>query len=77
VLKARCQSCHNNPTLNNAKMPLLTWSDFNTWAPSIQNELDAGEMPPATAPQLSSNQLNTLLNYLSLGTPSAGNVTCP
>src|SRR4051812_45598543 len=34
VLQARCQSCHRQPGLFGAPMPLLTWADTQASAPS-------------------------------------------
>jgi len=77
VLAARCQGCHADPPQNDAPMPLLTWSDVSNKASDIQDKLQRDEMPPRGEPDLSERQLSTLLDYLALGTPSAGNVSCP
>lgn len=77
VLKERCQICHQDPPLNDAPMPLLTWYDVVAKAGDIQDKLDNDEMPPRGQVDLSERQLSTLLTYLALGTPSAGNVSCP
>jgi len=77
VLKARCSTCHGSPPANNAPMSLLTWSNFQAYAVEIEEKLGAGAMPPPGAPELSTAQLSTLQNYLSLGTPPATNVSCP
>lgn len=58
-------------------MPLVTWSAVSMYADAIQEKLDGDLMPPPGAPDLSFDQQNTLLAYVSLGAPSAGNVTCP
>jgi hypothetical protein len=76
VLKARCQPCHQNPPLNGAPMPLLTWSDVYGKADEMHAKLSADEMPPPGAPDLSRDQASTLFTYLSLGTPPAGTLTC-
>jgi hypothetical protein len=58
-------------------MSLLTWSAVNMYADAIQEKLEGDLMPPPGAPDLTPNQQNALLVYVSLGAPSAGNVTCP
>jgi len=58
-------------------MSLLTWSNFQAYAADIEEKLGAALMPPPAAPSLSQAQLSTLQTYLSLGAPSAGNITCP
>jgi hypothetical protein len=58
-------------------MSLMTWAAVNTYADAIQEKLDGDLMPPPGAPDLSEDQLNTLVTYVSLGAPSAGNVFCP
>lgn len=77
VLKSRCQSCHGNPPSNLAPMSLLTWSAVSMYADAIQEKLDGDLMPPPGSPDLSPDQQNALLAYVSLGAPPAGNVTCP
>lgn len=77
VLESRCQTCHRNPPVNLAPMSLLTWEAVHTYADAIQEKLDTDSMPPPGAPDLSEAQLSTLLVYVSLGAPSAGNVSCP
>ena len=76
VLAERCQTCHRDPPLNDAPMPLLTWSDVSNKATDMQEKLDMDEMPPAGEPDLSERQRGILLDYLAQGTPSAGNVSC-
>lgn len=77
VLQARCQTCHKQPPVNKAPMSLLTWSAVNKYADAIQEKLDADLMPPPGAPDLTAQQLETLLTYVSLGAPSSGNASCP
>jgi hypothetical protein len=77
ALKARCQSCHGALPSNSAPMSLVTWSAVSMYADAIQEKLEGDLMPPPGAPDLSLDQHNALLVYVSLGAPSAGNVTCP
>jgi hypothetical protein len=58
-------------------MSLLTWAAVSMYADAIQEKLDGDLMPPPGAPNLSADQQSTLLAYVSLGAPPAGNVTCP
>jgi hypothetical protein len=58
-------------------MSLVTWSAVSMYADAIQEKLEGDLMPPPGAPDLSLDQHNALLVYVSLGAPSAGNVTCP
>jgi hypothetical protein len=76
VLEERCQTCHQDPPLNDAPMPLLTWYDVSNKATDMQDKLDMDEMPPRGEPDLSERQRTTLLNYLAQGTPPAVNVSC-
>jgi len=77
VLEQRCQICHRNPPINDAKVSLLTWYDVSNVAIEMQVKLENDEMPPRGQLDLSERQRSTLLDYLALGTPSAGNVSCP
>jgi hypothetical protein len=79
VLQARCQTCHSDPPINNAPFPLLTYAeihqDFVTSVPKyeemyflIQPGADP-HMPFGNAPQLSTDQFNTLATWLKSCAP--------
>lgn len=80
VLTARCQPCHQNPPLNGAPFPLLTYQDVNAAFGSIPiyeemyllTQPDGNpHMPFRTAPQLSADQLQTLSSWLLSCAPPA------
>jgi hypothetical protein len=57
----------------------VTYADIKANADQIANFIDAqvDYMPPEGAPNLTSQQRTTLLNYIGAGLPSAGAVSCP
>ena len=74
VVTARCQPCHQDPPLNGAPFPLLTYEDvhslFLMTIPKYQ-EMHAliqpdgsPHMPYGTAPQLTAAQFKTLDDWL-------------
>jgi hypothetical protein len=74
VLSARCQTCHQDPPLNNAPFPLLNYADvhslFGGAIPKYQ-EMHAliqpggsPHMPYGNAPQLTAAQFMTLDGWL-------------
>jgi hypothetical protein len=79
VLKAKCQTCHSNPPQNDAPVPLVSYADVQGKASQIAEFIDAqvDYMPPPGAPNLTSPERTTLLNYIGAGLPSAGAVSCP
>ncbi|HEX4449016.1 MAG TPA: hypothetical protein VH044_19885 [Polyangiaceae bacterium] len=79
VLTARCQTCHTDPPVNGAPFPLLTYaqihSDFVPGVPKyeemymlIQPDGDP-HMPFGDAPQLSTDQFDTLASWLKACAP--------
>jgi uncharacterized membrane protein len=73
ILSARCQPCHQNPTMNGAPFPLLTYQDVNgMFGPiPIYQEMyvliqpdGSPHMPFRNAPQLTADQLQTLSSWL-------------
>ena len=80
ILSARCQPCHQNPTMNGAPFPLLTYQDVNgTFGPiPIYQEMyvliqpdGSPHMPFRDAPQLTADQLQTLSTWLLACAPPA------
>jgi uncharacterized membrane protein len=75
VLMSRCQPCHTDPPLMGAPFPLLAYADVHKVLPAtttpiyqemyllIQPGADP-HMPFGNAPQLSTEQFNTLSNWL-------------
>ncbi len=75
VLMSRCQTCHTDPPLNGAPFPLLTYEDVHKLLPAttmpiyqemyllIQPGADP-HMPFGNAPQLGTEQFNTLSDWL-------------
>ena len=75
VLMSRCQPCHTSPPLMGAPFPLLAYEDVHKALPAtttpiyqemyllIQPGADP-HMPFGNAPQLSTEQFNTLSNWL-------------
>jgi hypothetical protein len=86
VLQAHCQSCHQNPPINAAPMPLLTWQQLQ--APSHSDPStpvykmvgkrihdDQAPMPQPPNPRLSSADTATLDTWIAAGGP-AGAEAC-
>jgi hypothetical protein len=80
ILGARCQPCHQNPTMNGAPFPLLTYQDVNgMFGPiPIYQEMyvliqpdGSPHMPFRNAPQLTADQLQTLSSWLLACAPPA------
>ena len=84
VLKARCQNCHTDPLMNNAKFPLLTYEDtqvdFGTtgkrrWQRMAEVIAPSGlpHMPKdyAIKGELSAAQLDTLRGWFATCAPPA------
>ena len=89
VLKAKCQRCHQEPPLNGASFPLLTWE--NTQAiyfkkpihARMLNAVTTGFMPymaleldPPVEP-LTEDEKATLIAWLSECGPPAEQTSCP
>ena len=80
ILSSRCQTCHADPPVNDAPFPLLTYSDvhmlFAGTLPIYQEMYmliqpdGIPHMPFGNAPQLTSEQLQTLSNWLLSCAPS-------
>jgi hypothetical protein len=89
VLKAKCQRCHQNPPLNGAPFPLLTWENtqaiyFNQpiYARMLK-AVSSGFMPykgvvldPPVEP-LTDDEKATLIAWLSECGPPAEKTSCP
>lgn len=78
VLQARCQTCHQTPTLGGAHFPLLTYEDTRQplggglrWRRMAEViEPDAvPHMPYKTAPQLTDGELSTLRAWFTACAP--------
>jgi hypothetical protein len=80
ILSSRCQTCHADPPVNGAPFPLLTYSDvhmlFAGTLPIYQEMYmliqpdGIPHMPFGNAPQLTSEQLQTLSSWLLSCAPS-------
>ena len=80
ILSSRCQTCHTKPPVNDAPFPLLMYSDvhmlFADTIPIYQEMymlIQPGgnpHMPFGDAPQLTSEQLQTLSSWLLACAPS-------
>jgi hypothetical protein len=93
VINCVCQQCHQDPTLNGAAMPLLTYENTQTGYPSttseavwkkMQRALTSGFMPyvggPTAMPKvkpLTAEQKDTVLTWLSEGAHDEGGTDCP
>jgi hypothetical protein len=86
VLQAHCRTCHQNPPLSGAPMPLMTWQ--NLQAPShsdpstpvykmVEKRIhdDQAPMPQPPNPRLGAADLATLDAWVSAGGP-AGTAAC-
>ncbi len=87
IVKVRCDNCHSNPPTNHAPFPLVTYADFSQSDPLapyagqpiwqvvgtvIQPNANP-HMPFGTAPQLTSQQLQTLTQWSQgCGLPGPG-----
>jgi hypothetical protein len=82
MLRARCMSCHTNPPVGGAPMPLVGYADLI--APSRSNPArTAAEMalarmqdpvrpmPPAPSPRATSGEIAVLANWITAGSPAA------
>jgi Copper type II ascorbate-dependent monooxygenase, C-terminal domain len=83
ALQAKCQSCHADPPLYGAYMPLTTQAHFQAAGTGdaskkvfelAKTRINAatGAMPPVTSPQLSSEELAALNAWLDQGAPASG-----
>jgi hypothetical protein len=82
LLQAKCQSCHADPPLFGAYMPLTTQAQFHAQGTSDKSKpyfelaklrinAASGAMPPITSPQLSADELATLNGWLDRGAPAS------
>jgi hypothetical protein len=84
VLHARCHSCHGQPPLFGAPMSITTAADFQASALDMTRKvwqvararIEAGTMPPASAPALSATEKSTLLAWLGNGAPPDPSARC-
>jgi len=81
TLRTRCVSCHSNPPVNGAPMPLITYADLI--APARSNPArrvadvaltrmqdPVSPMPPAPAPRATAAEIGTLSNWIAAGSPA-------
>lgn len=84
ILHARCHQCHGQPPLFGAPMALMDGDNFHKAALNpaqkvwqvAQARVQAGTMPPASAPPLGAAEKATLLSWLSAGAPVDPNAKC-
>jgi hypothetical protein len=60
VLQANCQSCHQNPPINSAPMPLVTWEDTQAVVPN-----DPDGIPPTSATEKVYQMIETRITSAS------------
>lgn len=93
VINCVCQQCHQDPTLNGAAMPLLTYENTQVGYPRptstpvwkrMQTAVTSDFMPyqgdPTVMPPvkpLTAEQKNTLLTWLMEGAHDEGGLDCP
>lgn len=76
ALKAKCHTCHTNPTLNGAPFPLLTYEDtvpVYVNAPrfvKMQAAIESGFMPLGMAPDLTPEEREAVLSWLGSCAPA-------
>jgi hypothetical protein len=72
-MSAKCQTCHQNPPLNDAPFPLLTYADVHSLFGTIPKYQEmhyliqpdgSPHMPFGTAPQLTAAEFSTLDDWL-------------
>jgi hypothetical protein len=82
ILAQHCRSCHQNPPLSGARMPLMTWSDLQAPAKSDPSKKvyellgtrihdNVKPMPPPPNMRLSATDTTTLDNYIAAGAPKS------
>ncbi len=83
ILTSRCQTCHQDPPVNDAPFPLLKYEDVHMLVPASTTPIfeemyiltqpnGSPHMPYRDAPQLTADQLATLSSWLlSCAPPSA------
>jgi hypothetical protein len=84
VVRSRCVGCHGSPPLHGAPMSLTTADHFQQAAMNRQKvwsvarmRIEAGTMPPSSAPQLTPAEKATLLGWLAEGAPgTTGGAAC-
>ena len=49
IMSSKCNSCHKNPPINNAPMPLITYENVKdaVMNKGLIGQVDSGAMPPA------------------------------
>ena len=93
VINCVCQQCHQDPTLNGAAMPLLSYANTQAGYPRptsspvwkrMQTDVTSNFMPymgdPTVTPPvkpLTAQQKNTLLTWLMEGAHDEGGLDCP
>jgi hypothetical protein len=87
VLAAKCQTCHKQPPIFGAPMPLLSFADTQASAPSgmgmvwesMKSKIAKGLMPPPTTPTgpLTDAEKATLTAWLNAGAPAATDACTP
>jgi len=84
VLARNCRSCHSNPPLYGAPMPLVTWEDLQAPAPSDRSKKvyervgarihdDADPMPKPPNARLGPGDTKILDDFITVGAPRSGN----
>jgi len=81
VLQERCQSCHGNPPVSGAPMPLVTYADLTVHSTAFPMQTiaeralarmnnNAMPMPPPPASRATSAQVAAMSAWVSAGTPA-------
>ncbi len=65
IIDTNCISCHGDPIINGAPMPLLTLEDVKE---AVQNRnligrIEDGSMPPDNAPELTADQIQSVKDW--------------
>ncbi|HEY6555830.1 MAG TPA: c-type cytochrome [Polyangiaceae bacterium] len=76
IVTNKCATCHTTPGLNGAPFPLRTYAEVqpHTARMQVRINLTSGQMPPATHPQLTQAEKDTLNAWINGGAPN--NATC-
>ena len=78
LVRLRCQKCHNEPQVNGAPFPLLSYADtqvmladgtpiYERMAARVRSE--SNPMPPRTEPPLSAREIDIMVAWAALGAP--------
>lgn len=72
VIQAKCATCHGVSGGNRGGLNFESYENVLAAANSIAGAVNAGSMPPRTAPALSAGEKDLLLGWITAGAPREG-----